>query len=101
MAPYLSPTVLSSHRFAVTEYHTSCPQLSFYRHVMEDSAHDKVQWLHCDDNKGNCASPMTLIVFMSKPKEAEFTHISLLSGPLENSEANLQESSAHCIGLYT
>ena len=37
---------------------------------------------------------------MSKPIEAELTHISLLSGILENSEPNLQPASGYSIGLY-
>lgn len=42
-----------------------------------------------------------MLYFMSKPMEAELTHISLLSGILENSESNLQQSSGYSIGLYT
>lgn len=76
------------------------PQPLFYRHVMEDTAHETMQWLHGADNKGNCASPMTLIVFMSKPRKAEPTYISPLCGSLENSKSNLQQSSSYCIGLY-
>ena len=38
---------------------------------------------------------------MSKPMEAELTHISPLSGIGENSESNLQQSSGYNIGLYT
>lgn len=40
------------------------------------------------------------IVFTSKLIEIEFTHISLWSRLLENSESNLQQSSSYCNGLY-
>lgn len=44
---------------------------------------------------------MPLMVLMPKPIEAEPTHISLLFGPPENSELNLQQDPGYCIGLYT
>lgn len=83
-APYLSSTVLAPHRFAISIDRTLCPQLSLYRPVVEDAAHDKMQWLHCGDNRGNSSHDINF--FMSKHIEAALSHISLLSGPLENSQ---------------